>query len=472
MALFQSKKVKQLEQQVKALQSFNNSQLTDRFNAYLRSQTSLNYYPDFTLAETTEKYASSDQLYAIINKIAETSAMIPVLPYIKTEDKALNKLKALTSRQHYSTKGIFDIRVQEMKALEDVDEEDEFNKLLEHPNDYQTKTEFLNACYSYYLLNGEVFIFKLRLDGGANQGKVVQLHILPPANVTLHITSNYPLQITGYGFFLDGRTIYENIPVEDIIHWKRFNPYYSINGAHLRGLSPLRAGAMPLGRLSEADNRSMNQLRNGTVPGIVYDKTFQGNEDEVTTFDNQKKAFYDFVKNPANQGAPFFVGSEKGYLPIGLTSADLKIFELQNIDFKRLCNIYKISTILFNSDVAATESNVEEQVKQMYTSACLPMVYAFSNKLNNDLAPDFPAKPYYTNPDISTITELQDDIKDMVSAIAAMPVTITGNEQRELLGYDAIEEEWMDKPMIKSGYAFFDDINIEPVDPTLLNTDV
>lgn len=470
MALFQSKKIQQLQQQVKALQSLNNQKLTAEINAaFMQRFDTVNYYPDWDTATITNKYATSDQVYAVINKIAETSSLIPQYVYINTDKKALTKLKTLTSRQFYSTKGVFDIILQQVKALEDAPENDLLYKLLESPNAYQSKTEFLTAAYIYYLLNGECFIYLNRIEDGNNKGKVGEMHILPPANVTIHITKDYPQTVTGYDFVVNGQKLLGNIRPEDIIHWKRFNPCISLNGTHLRGLSPLRPGSMPVNRLEEADNRSMNQLKNGAVPGIVYDKSFNGDELEQTTFDNQKKKFYDFISNPSNQGAPFFVGSEKGYLPIGLSAADLKLIELQNIDFKRLCNIYKVSTILFNSDASSTESNVKEMIKQMYTSACLPMVYSLRDKMNAALSPAFSDKPRYINADISGITELQEDIKKMVETIAAMPVTLSGNEQRALLNYDAIDEDWMNKPLIKSGYAFYDDINIEPVDPNLLN---
>lgn len=470
LALFRSKKIKQLEKQVKAIQQANNQRVVADMNNYLKARfNSVNYYPDYSINEATNKYVTSDQVYSVINKIAQTTALIPIYTYLKTQDKAFRQLKALTNRQFYSTKGLFDIRVMQLKALEDAPENDELNQLLENPNAYQSKTEFLIALYSYYLLNGEVFIWKERVVEGANEGKIIALHIIPPSSVAMRLTQVFPQEVVGYDVTINGRQVLVDEPPENIIHWKTFNPNYDISGSHLRGLSPLKAGGMPVERLNESDNRSLNQLKNGAVPGIVYDKSFAGDESEQTIFDNQKKAFYDFASNPSNHGAPFFVGSEKGYLPIGLSAADLKIIELQSIDFKRLCNIYKVSTILFNSDVAATESNVIEQIKQMYTQACLPLVYGLTQKLNAALLDDFKDKPRYINADISAITELQDDVKSMIEAIAAMPISLTGDEQRALLNYEATELDWMKQPMIKQGYSFYEEISIPPINPDLLN---
>lgn len=466
---FESKKVKQLQQQVKALQSLTNQKLTAEINAAFSQRfDTVNYYPDYDSATITNKYATSDQVYAVINKVAETSAGIPVYVYLNKSEKNLKKLKTLTSRDFYSSKGIFDITVAQLKALEDAPENDELLRLIEKPNDYQSTTEFFTAAYCYYLLNGECFIYIEKLEDGGNAGKPYQLHILPPANITINVTRQYPQLITSFTFVVNGQVILKDIQPENMIHWKRFNPTVSLNGSHLRGLSPLRPGSMPVDRLAEADNRSMNQLKNGAVPGIVYDKSFNGDELEQTTFDNQKKKFYDFITNAANQGAPFFVGSEKGYLPIGLSAADLKLIELQNIDFKRLCNIYKVSTILFNSDASSTESNVQQMVKQMITSACLPMVFSLVSKLNTALIPYYDGR-HYINADVSGITELQDNIKDMVEAFAAMPVPPTPRQMLETLNFEGGDEPWMDQHLIKSGYSFYEDINIPPVNDDLLN---
>lgn len=428
----------------------------------------ITYYPNYNNAQLTDQYVTSDQVYSVVSKIAETSALVPVYTYAKTEEKAFKKLKDLTNRQFYTTKGIFDIQVMQTKALADP-KTDKLEQLLEKPNDYQSKVDFLTAAYTFFLLNGECIIWIERLEETANAGLPYQLHIFPPGNVTITVTQDFPQEIVGYNLSINGRIILKNVPPEDIIHWKKINTQVSLSGIQFRGLSPLQSATNLTARLTEADLRSLNQLKNGSLPGIVYDKSIGADELDQPVFDAQKKAFYDFTTNINNHGAPFFVGSEKGFIQTGLSAADLKLIELQNIDFKRLCNIYKVSIILFNSDVAATESNVREQIKQMYTSACLPMVYSFMSILNKTLVPLYDGVDFI-NCDISSISELQDDIKLMLQAFSYLPVSLSGNELRKLVNYEPIELPWMDQPLIKQGYTFYDDVSLPPVDPSLLDT--
>lgn len=469
MAWFESKRYKKLQAEIKALQSANYQNISARIiNGINQRFDSTNYYPDWDTATITGKYATSDQVYSVINKIADKTSLIPIYVYLKKDKKAFQKLQVLTNRDFYTNKGLLDVIITQKKALEDASENDYLYKLLENPNKFQSKSEFVFSACGFYELNGECFIYKEMVEDGANAGKPYQLHILPPSNVTMYVTREFPQEITGYDFVVDGKKILSKIPPEYIIHWKKQKLCtFSLDGSHLRGLSPLRPGATITDRLSEADKRSINQLKNGAVPGIVYDDTFNGDESEQSIFDKQKKAFYDFSMNAENQGAPFFVGTKKGFIQTGLSAADLKLIELQGIDFKRLCNIYNLSTILFNSDTAATESNVQQMIKQAYTSVYIPLIFSFVQKLSASLLPDFEEK-YVITADISQITELQDDLKNTIEMVAALPIGLTGNELRALLNYDEMDLPYMNQPTIKSGYQFFDDINVPPVDPNLL----
>jgi len=174
-----------------------------------------------------------------------------------------------------------------------------------------------------------------------------------------------------------------------------------------------------------------------------------------------RQRFFSYIRNTGNKGAPFFSAGEKGYLPIGLKLADMELVELQNMDFKRLCNIYKVSTILFNSDVAATESNVKEMVKQMYTSVCLPLAYTFRDKFNAELSKEMSPdkKKRFIDVDVSGITELQDDFLQLANVLAALPITPTGNEMRGMFKFDAIDNENMNIPLVKQGYSLIDELS-------------
>lgn len=467
MQLFRSKKILRLESQVKALELYVQQNIITSGTQFINN--SIVRLPEWNAYDLTKQYITSDHVYSVVNKIAETASLIPLYPYLVKEEKAKRKLKTLTNRQFYTTKGLFDIQVMQTKALEDAPETDRLFKLLEQPNPYQTGSDFQLAAYCYYLLHGECFVYKESTEEGPNAGIPARLWIFPPDTVALRVTKEFPNIVTGYDFIVDGQTLLANIPPEKMIHWKRFNPSkLTINGAELRGMSPLKSAAYLLERLKESDLRALAQLKNGGVPAIVYDETIENAEVSQDNLDAARKHFFDFITSSDNTGAPYFSAGKKGILQTGLSLADLKLIELQAVDFKRLCNIYKVSTILFNSDVAATESNVNEMVKQMLTNACLPMAYSYRDKLNNELVPDFKDKERFINVDISDITELQEDMKEMAEILATLPVPPTGNEMREMYKFDRSLNPNMDREIIKQGYIFLDDLSAGEIGPDLL----
>jgi HK97 family phage portal protein len=473
-ALYSKRTLKQIEDksaeqlQIKAIQNIFTPALTAMLSEQVwgKGIGAPPIYPDWTTTAATNAYINIDQVFSVVNKIAETTSLIPLYVYYQKDEKAMRKLLTISNRQFYSTKGIFDIMLMQMKALEDAPETDPVLKLLNHPNPQQSQQEFFLANFCYYLLCGECFIYKFRGTNGANTGRVTELHVLAPSNIILHVSKEYPQAVTGYDFVMGSETIYKNIPVNDIIHIKKFNPDSTLgydfraNYSRWRGLSPLVPAKKLLTRLTSADDAAVSQLQNGGLPGIVFDKTL-GNEDvSQESLDLMRQHFFSYIRKPENKGAPFFSAGEKGYVQLGLKLADMEVSALQNIDFKRLCNIYKISTILFNSEVAATESNVKEMVKQMYTNVCLPLAYTFRDKFNSELVSENwgDKRKRFVDADISGITELQDDYQQLANVISALPITPTGNEMRELFKWDRIENPMMDIPLVKAGYSLIDDL--------------
>src|SRR4029077_19434068 len=270
-------------------------------------------------------YINTDQVYAVVNKIAETTSLIPFYVYYQKDEKNLRKLNTLSNRQYYTTKGIFDIMMLQLKALEDAPDSDPLVKLLNSPNPYQSQQEFFLACFCYYLLCGECFIYKDRYSEQLpGSGKVRALYVLAPSNIILHVTKDYPQTVTGYEFVVGNETIFKSIPAGDKIHIKKFNPDTSYgydllaNYSRFRGLSPLLPAKKLLTRLTGADDAAVAQLQNGGLPGIVYDKSIGNEEVSQESLDLMRQHFFSYIQKSENKGAPFFSAGEKGYIPIGL----------------------------------------------------------------------------------------------------------------------------------------------------------
>ena len=444
-----TKQMLELQAQVATLQRQNYITATTNM-----VQNSIALYPDVSKFENPAKYSSLDDLYSIIRLLATTAALIPFYTYEIKDDKAVKKIRQLQVKS--------DLRIRksyETKGLEDLPDADPLNMLLDNPNSYQSKFEFFEALYTFLFVQGECFVYKSKIEFGVNAGKVGDLHLMFPQHVILRLSNTYPHQLLGYDYIIDGVKIMQGIPAEDVIHMKYFNPNYTISGSELRGLSPLVVLRKRLTRMEANLDNSVSQMQNGGVPGIVYEK----GETAPETAGNRKDNFYRYLQNKANKGAPFFASGELDYIKLGLSLADLDAAKLEEIDFKKLCNAFGVSDILFNNDKAATESNVNLKQKTLYTNTILPNVYRVRDAFNMHIVPLYTDKKRFINCDISEIPELQENYKDLVSWLA-QAWWVTPNEKRDMLNFDKIDDPLFNEPLIPSGIKLLSDLTaIDPL---------
>jgi phage portal protein BeeE len=415
--------------------------------------------PQWGTEDTGNAYSDNDQIYSVINKIAETTALLPAFVYEVKRDSNLKQLKNITARQVYNTKSLLDVVNIQKKSLEDLPENDWYVKLLAQPNPYQNGTEFSTAGYIYYLLFGEVIGYKVRLDAGDNTGKTMEIYWLPPSMVELELSTTFPRQILSYTFRINGQAVLDKEPASEFIHIRKTNPKITNNGEEFRGLSPLKPFGFQRKLMDSLDSRIVTQVDNGAVSGILYDKAIEYEEGMQVQLDEKRSAIVSFSRNKNNTGIPYYTAGDIGYIATGLKLADMDVQSVVKIPFKRLCNVYKISDILFNSDAAATESNVEAMIKQMIMNACLPLATTFGNAYNSQLLNESNDKPRFYNMDVSSIPELQDNMKDMADAISALPVIPSGNAVLALFKFEESSEPNMQVPLIKQGYSLITDLS-------------
>ena len=450
---------KALQREVALMQTtidrFRREGIASAMKAY---NSSVALYPAWDISQNSEKYCTDDNVYAIISLLASTSAEVPVWAYDVKPDQQKNYKQLKNCRPGTDT------RLQKafaIKALEDLPETDKVAELLARPNDYQSQYEFLMMWYTWIYMQGEGFIFFETVDGGVNEGKPVAMHILDPQYVVLNVTSTFPQRVTGYSYIVAGQKILDSISPLFVMHVKYPNPSYSVNGAELRGLSPLKVASALNTRSKSTMNATVRQLQNGGVAGIIYDETIgqmMGAMDAAEVVGQRKNDYAQFSQNPANVGADYFASGKLGRIEMGTKLADMQVVELEKVNFKRLCNIYHVSDRLFNNDATGSEISDDNARKSLYINATLPNVRMFCDGLNMALLPFFKDKQRYIKYDDSVIPELQENMKDLAAWVNTCPV-LTGNEKREMLRFDRDDENpLMDQYIIPSGMILLTDL--------------
>jgi len=430
----QTKIVKSLQQQVKALQ---------RTNVSTAINVSTSIYPSWQDVENINTYITVDDVYSIVSYLAQTAARIPMYGYEVVDDSMMKSMKK------YSKTSLIGKHYQS-KAMQDLPEQDKFVEFLNNLS-YEDKVMYYTILY----ITGELFLYKEVIELGPNAGKVI-LHPMKGANVIVNISQEFPQRVTGYRYFdmgFDGV-----LSTEEVIHVKYYNPSIT-NGQQWRGLSPLQVLTKRLTRWNAGMDASVAQMQNGGVPGIVYEKS----DFAIETLGQRKNDFANYLRNSSNKGAPYFAAGEMGYLPLGLSLADMDVSDLAGIDFTKLCNAYKFPEILLNNQDSSTYNNVASAEKLLYTNSILPNIYLFRDALLKGVVPMYAMDGVKRTIeiDLSEIPALQEDMKMQADALNAMWWT-TPNEKRDMMGFEELEEPLMDQIIIDAGKQLITDLGAVP----------
>lgn len=415
MQIISTKRWKELQVQIKALQSVT---IAAQFNNLVTQ-----IFPHWQVFKEVAVYSTLDDIYSVVSRLAVTAAMIPQCAYDKDG--------------------------------EELPPEDPINKFL------TTLTfEEKEKLYTFLYLMGECFMYKEKLELGPNKG-LRKLHFLHPGRMVVILSEGFPTQVIGYKYYDSVRGWQFDIAKEDMVFIKFFNPSMD-SLQEWRGLSPIKVLAQRLTRVQANMDVSVSQMQNGGLPGIVYSKLPGVETGAMGAFQTN---FANFSNNSANKGHPYLSGfPDLGYIEIGSTLADMELADLADIDFKKICNAYSVSDVLFNSDKGAKYDNASQFEKAMYTNAILPQTMRVDSAYNLEVVPELKSKGIIRC-NLKGISVLQENQKEKAEMWAAQPSIII-NEMRVSLGQDESADPMADKLLIKDGYKLAEDllIEIEPID--------
>lgn len=405
--------------------------------------------------DNIDKYLTLDDIYSIVKFRARTTAAIPFRVYRVKNQAKLKEYQYKSQQKDFTTQGLVRKLLLKSQAMEEVDDNNDLQKLLDNPNTTYSKFEHNEGIYTSLMLAGNAYINFGKPELGPNAGKAKEMYLMPPQYMNPVIGGDFPKYITKYQMNLNG---IRDFPIEDVMHLRYFNPDFGANGSELIGLSPLVALARTTARAKSENDYMVAGFQNAGAQGVVNFESLDESAEE--SIGKAKKDWYAEQSGVRNAQKVNFVAGKTSFTQIGLGPVEMKVIESQKITFKKACNAFFVSDVLFNNGEAATESNVKEMVKRMYTNACLPDAFALRDLYNSRLTPMFNkgGVTYFIDVDITGISELQDDMKLMSDTFAALPI-MNPAWISEAMGY-GVEDKTLDKIYVKTGYTLLEDLGI------------
>lgn len=331
-----------------------------------------------------EGYGSNVTTYAIIKKIAQVGADIPI--YIYTLNKSGEKEKV---------------------------EKGDLYELLKRPSVWQgeslSKTDWMEMAITYLLTTGNLYQRGVKASGFGDVW--YQLQFLPSGITKPIVPNSYFSQPSGY--VVNDMVSTFSVPFEEVLHTRFISPTsYGLN--NFIGLSPLQAAVYSLTGSTDVHKAIAIMVKNQGVRGVLTNES-----DRSMTPQEREKAEQiadSKLRGLGNFNRVMVSNSKMNYLQIGMSATDLKIIESGVLTDRMLCNAYAFPSVLLNDPANTSYNNYHEAVKALYNIAVIPVVNKIIDDLNNIWISQFEKrdnKKYWLEICTDEIDALQTDKKEL-----------------------------------------------------------
>lgn len=289
-------------------------------------------------------------------------------------------------------------------------------ELLEKPNQYQSKYEFMELL-TIHILSGAAFIDVIRIGGVPRE-----LHLLHPDEVSVRrvATGEYEYRYNG-----------ETIEPENMIMIRM--PSAETENSVIKGMSPMTPGSGPYQLNNEGRRWNNKLLLNGArASGVVT----VGNTVSNQMLDDWKSRFESQMTLRQRLGKMIYMREGMKFEDVGQNNRDLDFYNLHVLSSRELAIVLHIPPELLGDSANKTYANVQEAYKAFGTHAIKPMVTRICSALTRALLPNG-WKYDVADDEIPGMSEAQTELWNRVITARNAGV-LTYNEARELLGYGPV----------------------------------
>lgn len=309
--------------------------------------------------------------------------------------------------------------------------------LLRHPNDRFNLRRFATAWAVNKLLFGDAWIYAPSAVG-KNLGKVSEMYVIPSWRIETDSDGKLqPLK----GIVMAG-TNTGTINMDDV--FESFD--YNLDDGSFFGTSKVVSAAVYLDVIDKGMRRESQSLENGGVANLVTPK---GDEAGVLPehADDLESRFNS--KRNVNKTLALRIPVEVHQL--GNAPVDLSILDTHKEAVTALCFVFKVPVDLYYGQ--AKYENAKEAKKTIYEQNAIPLANEFAEDLITFLMKkDKSLQGYRLTVNTDMIDVLKDNSTDVLNNLNLAYCTL--NERREAIGYEPIEEDYANKPIIPMGVQF------------------
>ena len=309
--------------------------------------------------------------------------------------------------------------------------------LIRHPNDRFNLRRFATAWAVNKLLFGDAWVYAPSAVG-KNLGKVSEMYVIPSWRVETDSDGKIqPLK----GIVMSGTSKGE-ISMDDV--FESFD--YNLDDGSFFGTSKVVSAAVYLDVIDKGMRRESQSLENGGVANLVTPKG-----DEAGVLPEHADDLESRFNSKRNVNKTLALRMPVEVHTLGNAPVDLSILDTHKEAVTALCFVFKVPVDLYYGQ--AKYENAKEAKKTVYEQNAIPLANEFAEDLITFLMKkDKSLQGYRLTVNTDMIDVLKDKSTDVLNNLNLAYCTL--NERREAIGYERIEEEYADKPIIPMGVQF------------------
>jgi phage portal protein BeeE len=391
-------------------------------------------------------------VYAVETLIVKKLIEVPVTVSKIVNQKSFRKLnKSINPEQVQAFKEI---------SLDEIPDHP-INILLQNPNDYQSRIEFMEAFWYNYNLGkygGMIWAETAGDDARPSRaGKPVQLHVLPSNQIYVDRSNDFRAPIKSIIYTTrEGQTI--NLDPANVMQLRRWHPQSDI-----LSFSPQEVASQLIAKNDANSIAQGSAFVNGGT-GILLSSDAAINSQTGSLEDKMsieqmallKENITKDIKGAYNNKNVNFTNGYVNVQKLGDTLADLELIEAAKSDWKEYASMRGVHPVLVGSESAATESNVTTAYKVLVTNYVIPDLRKFDEKFTSFLFSFYGEKDIVSFHDITEFSELTPDYEVMKRTFGTPLLTV--DETRKIFNYDAFGGDKGDAILVGSNFQTLDDL--------------
>lgn len=375
-----------------------------------------------------ESYETNVDFYSVINKVVNTSKMVPWIVEQRQSDGTWEIIE--------------DTTLHELMAQPNMPKQYTWDDIQE-----QQLVYLLVAGNSYMVGNTQL-----------QSSLIEEVDILPSQFVDITANGDFFLPAAKYTFELEStKRTYES---DELEHTRLFNPGYQNMSDGLLGLSIVQVARMVIQTGNSKWEANASIFQNRGALGIVTDKT---NRPMTPSEANDAQDKLDHrIGGSEKYGRTLVTNKDLNYIQLAMSPADLQLLESGVVSLRSICNALGVDSSLFNDPGNRTLNNLKEAEKNLYRNTIIPLSERIAAKHTIFLAKNhFPEGNVRMRQDFSNVAALQEDFNEKSKTLVSLKSNgiITANEARGALDKDMIIDENADKLIITNNNILQEDID-------------